>query len=891
MSEITEKLKVAIADRYVVERELGAGGMATVYLAHDVKHDRKVALKVLRPELAAVIGAERFLGESKVTANLQHPHILPLHDSGEADTFLYYVMPYVEGQTLRDKLDHEKQLGIEDAVALARGVASALDYAHRHGVIHRDIKPENVLLHDGQPLIADFGIALAVSHAGGARLTETGLSIGTPHYMSPEQAMGDRELDARSDVYSLGAMLYEMLTGDPPYTGSTAQAIVAKVITEKAPPVTAARETVPTHVAATIAKALNKLPADRFPSAAAFAEALVRPGLADTTSHESVAASKPGGMARVFGNRNVLVLGVLLLASVVVGAMGWLRSEPAPVRRYSVALAPDQELQPRFGVRVALSPDGSRFVYVGPGENGAQLWLRDQDRLLATPIAGTEGAFNPFFSPDGRRVAFLTSNPWKLRVVALGGEPPVTVADSGVMPMGATWSPDGHLYADGAGGLVRYPDRGGMMETVTAVDTTGESNHVWPDALPNGKGALFVRAVSDNVAEFDIAVADFATGDFTVLLRGVYARYSPSGHIVYVTADGTLLAAPFDQDRMEVTGPATALAEGVGIRAFGAVELDIADDGTLVYTTGGAATDPWELVWVGRDGRAEEVEADWVGDFGHAVMSPDGRHLAVTITHDGEEQVWIKDVLQGPMWKLTFEGRRNYRPSWTPDGNAVMFVSERGANADLYMKRADGSAMAEVVLDLEQPVWEGVWSSDGEWLIYRVGGTIGGLNERDLFAIRPGKDSVGVELLAGEFDERAPALSPDGRWLAYQSNESGGEEVYVRPFPDVRSARWQVSTGGGAEPLWSRDGTELFYRNSKGEMVAAAITTSPTLALGGQTVLFSTNAYRSEFNHRAYDLAIDDDRFLMIRARGGDESSQLILVQNFFEELKEKVGK
>jgi serine/threonine-protein kinase len=235
MPEITQQLKTALADRYVIEQELGAGGMATVYLAHDVKHNRKVALKVLRPELAAVIGAERFLKEIEVTANLQHPHILPLHDSGEADTFLYYVMPYVEGETLRDTIDREKQLSINDAVEITRSVAAALDYAHRKGVIHRDIKPENVLMHDGQPLIADFGIALAVSHAGGTRLTETGLSIGTPHYMSPEQAMGDRELDARSDVYSLGAMLYEMLAGDPPYMGNTAQAIVAKVITEKAP--------------------------------------------------------------------------------------------------------------------------------------------------------------------------------------------------------------------------------------------------------------------------------------------------------------------------------------------------------------------------------------------------------------------------------------------------------------------------------------------------------------------------------------------------------------------------------------------------------------------------------------------------------------------------------
>ena len=277
MIDNLDRLKTALADRYAIQEELGAGGMATVYLAHDVKHDRRVAVKVLRPELAAVIGAERFLNEIKVTANLQHPNILALYDSGEADSFLYYVMPYVEGESLRDKLNREKQLGLDETVEVAKGVAAALDYAHRQSVIHRDIKPENILIHDGQPVVADFGIALAVSQAGGTRLTETGISLGTPYYMSPEQAMGDRELDARSDVYSLGAMLYEMLAGDPPYIGSTAQAILAKVITEKPVPVTTHRDTVPRHVAAAIHKALAKLPADRFATASQFSEALTNP--------------------------------------------------------------------------------------------------------------------------------------------------------------------------------------------------------------------------------------------------------------------------------------------------------------------------------------------------------------------------------------------------------------------------------------------------------------------------------------------------------------------------------------------------------------------------------------------------------------------------------------
>src|ERR671913_1218317 len=249
MTVPSERLSAALADRYRIERELGQGGMATVYLAHDLKHERKVALKVLKPELAAVLGAERFVVEIKTTAALQHPHILPLFDSGTADGFLFYVMPFIDGETLRSKLDRETQLGIDESVRIAANVADALDYAHRHGVIHRDIKPENILLHDGRPMVADFGIALAVSAAAGGRMTETGMSLGTPHYMSPEQATAEKEISARSDVYSLGSVLYEMLTGSPPHTGASAQQVIMKIVTEDAAPVTKLRKAVPPNVA------------------------------------------------------------------------------------------------------------------------------------------------------------------------------------------------------------------------------------------------------------------------------------------------------------------------------------------------------------------------------------------------------------------------------------------------------------------------------------------------------------------------------------------------------------------------------------------------------------------------------------------------------------------
>ncbi len=397
MSATLPRLAEALADRYRIERELGAGGMATVYLAQDLKHDRKVAVKVLRPELAAVIGADRFLSEIKTTANLQHPHILPLFDSGvtgagssesggvhatgtppnsQLQTFLYYVMPYVEGESLRDRLTREKQLPVADAVRIATEVAGALEYAHQHGVVHRDIKPENILLHGGHALVADFGIALAASKAGSTRMTETGMSLGTPHYMSPEQAMGEREITARSDIYALGCVLYEMLTGDPPFTGSTAQAIVARVLTESPRSITIQRHTIPERVEAAVLTALEKLPADRFASAAEFAEALASQGTM-AGRHDGRTVARKAGRAPARRIAAILPWGIAVVAVAGLAWSRWSRPSP-PVTRLALALPEDQRLAPlNTGLRLAISHDGRRIVYPGPGEGGVPLVARD----------------------------------------------------------------------------------------------------------------------------------------------------------------------------------------------------------------------------------------------------------------------------------------------------------------------------------------------------------------------------------------------------------------------------------------------------------------------------------------------------------------------------------
>ena len=447
MTEPLARLSAALADRYRLERELGAGGMATVYLAHDLRHDRKVAVKVLKPELAAVIGAERFLTEIRTTANLQHPHILPLHDSGAADTQLFYVMPFVEGETLRQRLGREKQLPLEDAVRITTEVASALDYAHRHGVIHRDIKPENILLHDGSALVADFGIALAASHAGGSRLTETGMSIGTPNYMSPEQAIGERELTGRSDVFSLGCVTYEMLTGDPPFNASTAQAVVARVMTEDPRPITVQRRSVPPAVEAAVFTALEKLPADRFATPAQFAAAIAAGGSARPTSGPGPAATMPVPRAARAAGIPRWVTGAAVavaLLSLAFAAWAWRRFGPAtaPVSR-NIVLLGDSTAPLTAAPSIALSPDGSTLVY-RDATPGRGLWLKRRDVLQPVPLPGTDRASNPAFSPDGQWIAFVADG--RLRKVGVTGGGATIIADSAAAGYGGpAWLDDGTI--------------------------------------------------------------------------------------------------------------------------------------------------------------------------------------------------------------------------------------------------------------------------------------------------------------------------------------------------------------------------------------------------------------------------------------------------------------
>ena len=891
--DMTLGLSEALADRYRIERELGAGGMATVYLAHDLRHDRKVAIKVLKPELAAIVGGERFLAEIKTTANLQHPHILALFDSGQVDGTVFYAMPFVEGESLRDRLAREKQLPIDDAIRITSEVADALAYAHGHGVIHRDIKPENILLHGGHAVVADFGIALAASTTGGTRMTETGMSLGTPTYMSPEQAMGERTLDARTDLYALGCVLYEMLTGDPPFTGSTAQAIVAKVLTEKPAPIIAQRDRVPQHVEDSVLAALSKLPADRPSSAAVFAAML---------HGQATGSLRPGTKPRrdVAVERRVWILGAALVAASALAVVGWLRPRHAesPILRYEVALAGDEQLgTAAANFRIAISRDGKWLAFVRTRAGGSRLWIRRRDELQAEPLPGSEGVDGSAFSPDGAHIAFLRGpgvRSEQLMVASWTGAPPAAVADSGLGVDGLSWGDDGYIYCDGLTGangitgLVRMRPDGSGRETVTLVDTAhGETDHVWPNALPGGKAVLFTirRRIGPGVA-----VLDLATRRTRVLLSGANAVYVPPGYIVYTADAKSLVAAPFNARSLQITGPRITLAS-VAPSTREAVEVAAAASGALVYLDGGGQDEFGLPVWVDQSGRATPVNPLFPDSVTGVALSPDGGRLALSSEtsslsgNAGTERLFLSVLPGGAMTPLVTPGERNRTPQWTPDGAWITYLSDprnTGGVGELWHVPADGGGSAERLSSQDDFGSAGI---SHEWFVAtrsrdRSGSSTGGTK---IVARRVQGDSAFVPLLGGgtRANESMPRLSPDGHWLAYSSDESGSWQLYVRPFPNANAGKWAVSSEGiMSPPLWAPDGRTIYYVDRANQVVASSIDAAGvTLRIGQHQRLFDATPYLvSGFD--SWDIDRDGKRFLMLRRAAQRSLTRMFVIEN-----------
>ena len=871
-AEQLARLTAALADRYAIERLIGSGGMATVYLAEDLKHRRKVAVKVLRPELAAVLGTERFLKEIEVTANLQHPNILPLFDSGTADSFPYYVMPFVEGESLAERLKREKQLPIEEAVSIAVAVCNALEYAHQRDVVHRDIKPANILL-QSQPIVADFGIALAVSAAGGQRLTQTGLSIGTPEYMSPEQAAGGGTVDGRTDQYAVACVLYEMLVGEPPHTGPTVPAIIAKVMTEPPRRIRAARETVPPHIEMAVHRALAKLAADRYPTVAQFAEALVNPS---ATRQWLGFVQLTGFSWRTWASR--AAIGVLAVAA----AFGWMRESaagPGPITRFSFPY-PAGEFFSTVRHALAISPDGSTIAYVGQGERTEQLYLRPIDQLESRVLPGTDAALDPFFSPDGETVGFATVV-GLMRVPVTGGAP-LSIADF-PEPRGPSWGPDDVILFGSTSGLWQVPASGGTPEQIAPLDSAGgELMHSRHQRLPGGDALLFNITVGD-LDETQVAVLSLGSGQIKRLFPGIAPQYSATGHIVYGRSDGMLMGVPFDPRRLEVTGPADTLMSGVTVKQTGSMDFAISANGSLLYLTGGSANG--RLALVDRTG-----SVDFLTDpeqFTAPSFSADGQRITVGRGTPPTRQIWVYEMADSSFGPATFEGH-NYYPVWSPDGSRFVFTTERASGgADLRWKASDGTGAAQMFLqaDSTEQLYPESWSPDGRHLVFRRQSQGG--SSRDLWVMRTdGSDPPRLLFDLPSSLEDAARISPDGNWLAFSSDLTGQYEIYVSRFPNP-GRRIPVSLGGGTEPAWSRHGRELFYWNGD-DMMAASVETAEEFRVLGRQVLFTGRYVRWHY-HTNYDIHPDGQRFVMVASWGAGVSQRVVVVVNWFEELRRLV--
>jgi len=817
--EQLDRLRAALVERYTIERELGRGGMATVYQAEDLKHHRKVALKVLRPELAAVLGGERFLAEIRVTAALQHPHLLPLFDSGTAGEVLYYVMPLVDGESLRRKLERDKQLPVNEAIRIVTEVASALDHAHRHGIIHRDVKPENILLHEGQALVADFGIALALQSAGADRLTATGLSLGTPQYMSPEQAGGQRGLDARTDVYSLACVLYEMLAGQPPHTAPTVQSMLAKVASEEPRPVTDFRARVPEHIAAALDQALAKLPADRFATAGEFAASL-----ADRLEGRpwAVARGRAVGPAAVVLPRSMVWAGLAVLTGLAAAAtVVWLIRRTAAASnatRFTVSVPLGYNM--RFGQEpdLAISPDARKLVY----RTGGRLYMRALDRFDAQPIPGSDEAHTPFFSPDGVWLGFVRGR--SLMKVPVAGGPPVKIADAFVAG-GATWGSDGRVIFAGAlgnAGLWSVPAGGGTPQQITIVsDSASETNHMWPDLLPDGAVLYTALGPSGHAQDARLVVQDFARGTRTVVLQGMtYGHYVAPGYLLYTDGTGTLLLQPFDVHARRTTGPARAVLAGVRLSGWGGgVPYALSRTGTLAYITG-SELETGILMEIDLRGR-ERRRFGRPQSYGHLALSPDGRILAMSTETANNSDVWLMDIASARFDRFTFDLAEEESPVWSPDGRQIAYSSAWvGQQRHVFVKTLGSAEPARLVYTGKRHLHLTSWSPDRRWIAFEEYGP----RSTDIWLLDLRDTTRLVPVATTPAAEEQAVFSPDGRWLAYSSDESGRREVYVVSVPDL-GRKQQVSREGGVLPRWSATGEELFffdrYLAERGRMMVA----------------------------------------------------------------------
>jgi protein kinase-like protein/WD40 repeat protein len=882
---------------YEIQSVLGIGGMGEVYRARDTQLNRDVAIKVLPAEFATDgERLARFKREAQVLASFSHPNIASIYGFETSNETQALVLELVEGETLADRIARGR-IPLDETILIARQICDALATAHEHGIIHRDLKPSNIrVTPDGAVKVLDFGLAkltdpnvsntpnavsMSPTITAPSMMTAGGVILGTAAYMAPEQAKG-RAADKRSDIWAMGCVLFEMLSGKRAFDGEDMVDVLSRVL-QREPEWAALPAGVPTPIVTLLRSCLEK---ERRRRAADIGAAMF---VLNHTSQlvervEAPVAAPPPAVAPAPGpwRRMIPVAAALAAGALLAGIGVWLLTRPAApsVVRTTIMTSGSTALALAGSTDrdIVITPDGSRIVYRGTN----QLLVRALNQFEPTVLSGLGSPRGVFISPDGQWIGFFDGRDYQLKKVAITGGPPVIIMTRvNTAPRGATWGPDGTIIfatAEPATGLQRVSASGGDPTVLTRPDRAhGESDHFWPEFLPGGRAVLFtIIPVQGGLDNAQIAVIDLSTGVFKVVVRGGYdAHYLPTGHLLYGTG-GTLRAVAFDLDRLEALGSPVPVLQNVLTVGQGALDATVAANGTLVYVPGSLGPGQRSLVWKTRAGGEEPVPAP-ARAYESLQLSPDGSRAVIQI-EDQERDIWVWNFARQTLTRLTFSPDNDYDPAWTPDGRRVVF-SHAGS---LFWRAADGTGVEER-LTTSAGMLPTSFSPDGKQLIV--------WEQNDIKLLTMDGKRV-TPLVQTMFREARAYLSPDGRWLAYESDESDQNEIYVQPFPQLGTGRWQVSPTGGTDPAWSRNGRELFYLDGEGALVTVPIQTQPVFSAGKPTKLFD-GPYYPVSGTRRFDVTADGQRFLFIK-NNADRSAlsatpNLVVIQNWTEELKRLV--
>jgi serine/threonine protein kinase/Tol biopolymer transport system component len=881
---------------YEILAPLGAGGMGEVYRARDTRLERTVAVKVLPAHLSSSAESrQRFEREAKTISQLSHPHICALYDVGNQDGVEFLVMEYLEGETLSERL-LKGPVVFDQVLRYGTEIADALDKAHRQGIVHRDLKPGNVMITKSGVKLLDFGLAKAIAPAGrtsgasltalptqaGTDLTAEGTILGTFQYMAPEQLEG-KEADARTDIFAFGAVLYEMATGRKAFSGKSQASLISSIMGTEPPPVSTVAPMTPPAFDRVVRTCLAKDPEDRWQIAHDVMLEL---------KWVAEGGSQAGLPAPVVARRRSrerlawIIAGVLAASTIALGFIELRRPRTTASVVRSIVLPPEKTSFSFVGGGagpVVVSPDGRHLAFVASESGGKkQLWVRPLDSLLAKPLPATADATYPFWSPDSRFVGFFADG--KLKRIEIAGGPALSICDA-PDARGGSWSRDGTILFEPSfrEPIHRVPASGGKSVPVTKLDSfRNETTHRWPYFLPDGRRFLFFSGSHSTGAEseLDAILVGSLDGEKPKLLVNARSNAAyAAGHLLFVRQK-TLLAQRFDPKSLELTGEAFPILENVqDDPGFFSAVFSVSDQGTLAYQTASGSSGLSELTWVDRSGKKLDVLGD-PADYFEPRISPDGRRVAIAIEDPGD--IWIYDLARRVRTRLTFSGSDDFAPTWSPDSTRVAFSSQRTGSGDIYAKTASGTGADELLSTSKIFKVPNSWSPDGRYIVYiAFQGAPGSKADLWLLSLADRKTSP---ILQSPFDELQGVFSPDGRWLAYASNESGRFEIYVQPFPGP-GGKWQISTSGGTQPRWARGGKELFFIAPGGKIMSVEIQTSTIVEAGTPQVLFSASLKNAP--GPPYDVSSDGQRILLNRPiEEASSSPPITLVQNWTALLK-----